>query len=77
MDTTEPRERVQLPVRLPAEDYEALKAYAYFCDQSMNEVVGAAVREFLSGPGRQEQMKAMLARVQSDYRLTLDKLKDL
>lgn len=77
MPINKEKERVQLPVRLPADDYQALKGYAFFCNKSMNEVVSEAVHQFLAGPGREEQMKAMLARVQTDYRTTLDKLKDL
>jgi hypothetical protein len=70
-------ERVQLPVRLPSGDYEALKGYAHFCNQSMNDIVVRAVHEFLSGEARQAQMKAMLDSVRTEYRTTLEKLKDL
>ena len=67
----------QLPVRLPADQYEALKVYAFFTKTSMNEIVNQAVAEFLAGTGRSEQLDAMLERAQKDYRMALDKLKDL
>lgn len=69
--------RTQIPVRLPTDQYEALKAYAFFTKTSMNEVISRAIHDFLTGPGRQEQMDAMLGDVQERYRLALDKLKDL
>ena len=40
----------------------------------MNDVVVSAVREYLTGAGRQEALDAAVERVQSDYREALDKL---
>jgi hypothetical protein len=67
----------QLPVRLSSDDYNALKAYAFFTGTSMNEVMGRALRLFFADVGRQEQFNVMLRETQSTYRLALDKLKDL
>lgn len=68
-------DRTKFPLRLPVDDYNALKAYAHFCNRSMNEVIAQAVHEFLAGEARQEQMEAMVTKAQSDYRDTFDKLK--
>ena len=74
--TTE-RNVKQLPLRLPEDDYQALKAYAFFTGKSMNGLVTQAVQEYLAGPGRREQFEAMMKKARADYRVTLDKLKEL
>ena len=70
-------ERRQLPIRLPVEQYEALKSYAFFTHTSMNEAVCLAVQQFLDGPARADELKAITARAQAQYRGALDKLKEL
>ena len=67
----------QFPVRLPADEYEALKAYAFFTGKSMNAVVADAVGAFLAGPARREQFEAMVDRARDEYRVVLDKLSEL
>lgn len=75
--TTTTTAKTQLPVRLPTDQYEALKAYAFFTKRSMNEIISQAVQEFLTGSARSGQMKTMLNEAQDRYRVVLDKLKDL
>jgi hypothetical protein len=70
-------ERIAFSVRMPAQQYEALKGFAYFTRTSMNEVVSRAVTEFLTGPGRAEFDAAVVADTQERYRDILDKLRDL
>lgn len=70
-------ERRQLPLRLPVEQYEALKSYAFFTHTSMNEAICSAIQEFLDGPARADELKAITARAQEQYRGALDKLKVL
>jgi hypothetical protein len=67
----------QLPVRLPAETYEALKATAFFTNRSMNEVVTTAVHAYLAEEGRRAQLDAVVGQAQKRYRTVLDKLGDL
>ena len=66
-----------MPIRLTPAQYQALKAYAHFTHKSMNDVVSYAINDFLTGPGRIEQMQAMATAAQHDYRGALDKLKEL
>jgi hypothetical protein len=40
----------------------------------VNDIVIRAVRQFLSGAARQEQMKPVLEGVHADYEVTLEKL---
>jgi hypothetical protein len=66
----------QLPVRMPDEVYNALKGVAYFTGRSMNEIVVAAVTEFLRSSASGE-LDEIVARAQEDYRQVLDQLADL
>lgn len=74
MATTTAAEIRQLPVRLPVDDYRALKGYAFFTDTSMNDVIVKAVQAFITE--HREHFEAMLAQARTDYRVTLDKLRD-
>ena len=64
-------------VRMPREEHEALKSYARITGASVNGTIVRAIREFLEGKGRLEEVDALLARARSDYAGALDKLKDL
>jgi hypothetical protein len=69
-----PEERREMTLRMEASEYDALRAYAATTSTSINKVVVAAIREFLSGPAREQQFEAALARVRDEYRVALDKL---
>ncbi|MCA1823510.1 MAG: hypothetical protein ABR520_04935 [Mycobacteriales bacterium] len=69
--------RKELTLRIDASEYDALRAYAATTSTSINAVVVAAIREFLSGPAREQQFEAALARVRDEYRVALDKLAEL
>jgi hypothetical protein len=69
--------QVALTVRLPAEVHEALRTVAFASGGSLNDVVLRAVGDFLSDKGRREAVDAMATRVREQYRVALDKLKDL
>lgn len=69
--------QVAMTVRLPAEVHEALRAVAFAGGGSLNDLVLRAVGDFLLDKGRRETVDAMAARVREQYRVALDKLKDL
>lgn len=69
--------QVAMTVRLPAEVHEALRAVAFARGGSLNDAVLRAVGDFLADKGRREAVDAMAARVREQYRVALDKLKDL
>jgi NRPS condensation-like uncharacterized protein len=66
-----------LTVRMPKDEHEALRGYAFATGASMNDVVLRALRDFLSGPGRREEFDALLSKARKQYRVALDKLVDL
>lgn len=70
-------ESVALTVRLPAEVHEALRTVAFARGGSLNDVVLRAVGDFLADKGRRQAVDAMASRVREQYRVALDKLKDL
>ena len=63
-------------LRLPAPVYNRVKNLSFFTDRSMNEIIVAAVSEYLDRTGDQVQLEAMTNRVRSEYRSLLDKLRD-
>lgn len=67
----------QLTLRLPDEEHEALRIYAFLTKTSVNETVTRAVRQFLATNGRNEEFEAALDRFRREYRIALDKLADL
>lgn len=69
--------RTSYLLRLPIEHYDALKAYAFFTNTSMNEVIDRAIVAFLTGPAREEELAAIVSSGQERYRTALDKLKEL
>jgi hypothetical protein len=67
----------QLPVRLPVETYEALKAYAEATGESMNAVIGGAVTTFLSDDDRRTEIQGYIEEITARHALALEKLADL
>jgi uncharacterized protein (DUF1778 family) len=67
-------DRKELTLRIDPSEYDALRAYAATTGTSINKVVVAAIRDFLTGPARERHFEAALARVRDDYRIALDKL---
>ena len=70
-------ERKELTLRIDASEYDALRAYAATTGTSINKVVVAAIREFLTGPAREQHFEAALSRAREEYRVALDKLAHL
>jgi hypothetical protein len=66
----------QLPVRLPGPEYDALKTFAFFTQRSMNDVIRAAIQDFLVAHSGNE-FDAILGKARTDYRAALDKLAEL
>lgn len=64
-------------LRLNHDEHQALKAYSTVTGVSANDVIRRALREFLSGPGRQEEIDAHLQDVVERYAVALDKLADM
>lgn len=67
----------QLPLRLPGDTYDALKATAFFTQRSMNDIVTEALNNYLAEAGRREQLDAVVSQAQVRYRTVLDKLGNL
>lgn len=64
-------------LRLPREEYEALRAISFATGTSINELIHRAVREYLSDEGRREQVRALMEGAIAQYQVALDKLADL
>ena len=65
----------QLPVRLPEPVYRALKGASAYSGRSMNDIVCAAVVDYLTRDRSALESAAETAR--AEYRAVLDKLADL
>ena len=66
-----------MTIRLPRDEYEAVRTYAFVTKKTINEVVRMAVLDYLAGSGRQKQMDAIIARIQKSRRVALDKLAEM
>ena len=75
MPASDPTQAFRL--RLPANLYEAVKAAAFYTDQSMNELIVESVQSHLAKKVRTKQFEALLERGESRYRTVLDKLAEL
>lgn len=64
-------------VRMPKEEHEVLKIFAFHTEMSINDVMLRAMRQFLASEGRTEEFEGLLRKSRSQYRATLDRLKDL
>ncbi len=64
-----------LTLRLPEEEHNALRLFAFVTGISMNEAIVRATREFLLSQEGEVFDKA-LDRFRADYRVALDKLAD-
>lgn len=60
--------------RMAVDEYEALRSYAFFAGQSVNEVVVSAIREYLRSHATDEQLDALVARTRTQLSRTLDRL---
>jgi predicted DNA-binding protein len=64
-------------LRLPAPVYNRVKNLSFFTERSMNEIITAAVTDYLDRVGDQDQLDAVSERMRTEYRTVLDKLRDL
>lgn len=62
--------------RLRKGEYDAIKSFAYLTGQTMGEVLGAAVRDFLTADGRAETLEQLQDRARADFRVLLEALGD-
>lgn len=65
----------QLPVRIPEEDYNELKAIAFYGNTTMNAIIAGLVHEFVAGGDG--LFAAAAERVRRDHAVALDKLAHL
>lgn len=65
-----------LTLRIPEDEHDALKLYAFLTNTSLNETVVRAVREFLLSRS-DELFEESIDRLRAQYRVALDKLADL
>jgi hypothetical protein len=61
-------------VRMPIQEHQSLRIMSATTGHSMNDLVVRAVRDFLTGVGRDEEFEAASAKVGARYRTVLDKL---
>jgi len=73
----EAREVQVVTLRVPREEYQALKSFAQLTGASINDVGLRAIREFLAGEARQDEFEAVLQEARAQYRVALDKLADM
>ena len=59
---------------MPVDEYDALRSYAFFAERSVNEVVVAAIREYLAGHATDEQLDAMVGQMRNKLGRTLHRL---
>lgn len=57
----------QVPLRLPVDDYNALRNLVHFTERSMNSVVVAVLHDFLATTGREEMFQAVSEAAQKQY----------
>lgn len=62
--------------RMPVDEYEALRSYAFFAGRSVNEVVVAAIRDFLTTHATDDLLDAMVEEKRTTFRRTLERLGD-
>lgn len=74
-ETTKESQAVTL--RLPVDEYEALRTFAFVTHAKMNDVIRRAVLSFISQEGREEEMAAIIRRVRDSRRVALDKLAEM
>ncbi len=77
MTTATDRATKVLTLRLPEDEYDALRGYAFVTDTSMNEVMRRALLDFLGSSGRREEAEAFFQKFSRQYAVALDKLADL
>ena len=64
----------EFTVRLPVDEHQALRLFCSTTGRSMNDVLVAALRDYLGDTGRKQEFAANLERLQGEYRVALDKL---
>ena len=78
MAAKETKDTIQVTVRLPRQEYEALRTYTFLTNASQQDVLARALREFLTAHGsRGEEFDALFDRAREQYAVALDKLADL
>jgi predicted DNA-binding protein len=70
-------ETQQFTIRLPREEYEALKAISVATGTSLNELFHTAIQSYLADGGRREHIAALMTQTIEQYQIALDKLKDM
>ncbi|MFA5786260.1 MAG: DNA-binding protein [Actinomycetota bacterium] len=66
-----------LTLRIPKEEYDALRAYSFVTELSINEVAVRAIRDYLVAEGRRAEFDALLHKARTQYRTALNKLADM
>ena len=75
--TRERQEVEAFTLRLPVDQYEALKAVAFATGRTVTDVVRASIASYLGDAGRQQEFDALLEGARNRHRLALDKLAGL
>ncbi|CAN5116571.1 hypothetical protein BH20ACT24_BH20ACT24_20930 [soil metagenome] len=72
------REEIQaVTLRVPKEVHEALRTLSFATGTSINDLALRALGDFLAEKGHREAVKSFLGKAQEQYRVALDKLRDL
>lgn len=62
--------------RMPEDEYEGLRAFAFLSQRSVNEVVLTAIRSYLREQAPDDRLDAMVEEMKARFRATLDDLGD-
>ena len=75
VDPGEPRIHV-FTTRMPADEYEVLKSYAFFVGSSINDVLLRAVRTYLRARAADAQLDAMVEEARRRFQETVERMPD-
>lgn len=60
--------------RMPKDEYEVLRAYAFFINSPINDVVLRALRRYLAEHANDPELDAMIEQQRTQFRQTVERL---
>jgi NRPS condensation-like uncharacterized protein len=70
-------ESQMLTVRVPKDVHDALRTLSFATGKSINDIVLAAIGDYLASQGHRDAVEGFLRRAKDQYRVALDKLADM
>lgn len=71
------KETQTVTVRMPTDEHQALRNYAHFSNTSINDIMLAALRTYMTDHQRDQDFETYLEEARTTWRGALDKLADL